>query len=225
MSIRDREYQDAIYEQWARVGKAMSSPKRLELLDLLAQGPRTVEALARQSSMTVANASQHLKALRAARLVESQKKGLYVTYRIAGRDVSAFLRAMRLLAQERIAEIGRLTHDFTEKLESLEGVDRRQLLERVRAGKVTVLDVRPREEFLSGHIPGAISIPLKELRLRLTDLPKSQTIVAYCRGPHCVLAPNAVRLLKKQGFHAVRLEDGIPDWTAHGLPVATGERQ
>lgn len=173
--------------------------------------------------MTVANTSQHLRAVHAARLIESHKKGLYVTYRLAEPEVSSFLRSMRLLAERRIAEIERIARDFMEEPASLEPVDRRDLLRRVRKGTVTALDVRPREEYLCGHIPGALSIPLTELHRRLQELPRNQTIVAYCRGPYCVLARKAVELLKKHGWRAVRLEDGIPDWRARGLPVAVGE--
>lgn len=223
MQINDRRFKDAFYEQWARIGKALASPKRLELLDLLAQSPRTVEALARESSMTVANVSQHLQALRAAGLVISHKKGLYVTCQLADPKIASFLRSLRLLAERRIVEIEHIARDFMEKRETLEAVDRRQLLKRAQTGTVTVLDVRPHEEYLAGHIPGALSVPLNELRQRLKELPKNQIIVAYCRGPYCILAFKAVKLLKQHGLRAVRLADGIPDWRAQGLPVAVGE--
>lgn len=223
MRTEDRQFKDAIYEQLARIGKALSSAKRLELLDLLAQGPRTVESLAQESAMAVANTSQHLRALRTARLIDSHKKGLYVTYRLAEPEIACFLRSFRLLAERRIAEIERITQDFMEEPISLEPVDHQDFLRRVQTGTVTALDVRPREEYLAGHIPGALSIPLAELHQRLQELPKDQAIVAYCRGPYCVLALQAVELLKEHGLDAVRLEDGIPDWRARGLPVAVGE--
>ena len=219
----NRRFKDAVYEQFARIGKAVSSPKRLELLDLLCQGPRTVEALAREAGMTVANASQHLQVLRAARLVDAEKEGLFVTYRLADQLVCDFFRAMRLLAETRLAEIEQIKRLFLQRREGMEPVDRRALLERVRRGTVTVIDVRPAEEYRAGHIPGAVSIPLKELKPRLAELPKDQEIVAYCRGPYCVLAVEAVEMLRASGFRAVRLEDGVQDWRAEGLPVAVGE--
>jgi len=220
----NRRFKDAVYEQFARIGKAVSSPKRLELLDLLCQGPRTVEALAKEAGMTVANASQHLQILRAARLVEAEKEGLFVTYRLADQLVCDFFRAMRLLAETRLAEIEQIKRLFLQRKEGMEPVDRRALLERVRQGTVTVIDVRPTEEYRAGHIPGAVSIPLKELKTRLAELPKDQEIVAYCRGPYCVLAVEAVEMLRANGFQAARLEDGVQDWRAEGLPVAVGDK-
>jgi len=221
--MNDRQFKSTVFEHLARVGKAVSSPKRLELLDVLAQGPRTVEVLADLTALTVANASQHLRALRAARLLEAEKHGLFVTYRIADEEVTAFLRSMRTLAENRIADIERVSREFLTARTGLETVDRGTLLRRVREGEVTVLDVRPPEEFRAGHIPGAVSVPLAELKKRLKDLSRSREIVAYCRGPYCVLAVHAVELLRKEGFRAVRLEDGIPDWQAHGFDVAVGE--
>lgn len=219
----NRTFKDAIYEQFARVGKAVSSPKRLELLDLLCQGERTVEVLARESNLSVANASQHLHILRAARLVEAEKSGLYVTYRLTSPDVCEFVRSMRLLAEERLLEVEEITRQFLKGREDLEPVDRERLLEQVREGAVTVLDVRPAEEYVAGHIPGAISVPLKDLERRLAELPTDRAIVAYCRGPYCVLAMEAVELLRARGFDAVRLEDGVPDWRARGYAVAVGK--
>ena len=221
--MNDREFRSVIFEHLARVGKALSSPKRLELLDVLAQGPRTVEVLADETSLTVANTSRHLRALHAARLVDSEKRGLFVTYRIANEEVTAFLCAMRTLAENRLADIERVTREFLTARTGMEKVDREALLRRVRGGQVTILDVRPQEEFKAGHIPGAVSIPLAKLKSHLKNLPRSREIVAYCRGPYCVLAVKAVQLLRQKGFRAVRLEDGVPDWRAHGLPVAVGE--
>lgn len=223
MSMKDRQFKDAIYAQLARLGRALASPKRLELLDLLVQAPRTVEVLADAAALSVANASQHLQALRAARLVEAEKKGLFVTCRVADTHVAEFFREMRLLAEKRLAEMDRIVKAYHDGRAGLEGVDRKNLLRRVREGAVTVLDVRPREEYMAGHIPGAVSIPLSELQRRLKDLPRHQEIVAYCRGPYCVLAIKAVEMLRKKGFRAIRLEDGVPDWRARGLPVAVGE--
>jgi rhodanese-related sulfurtransferase len=214
-----RQFKDAIYEQLARLGKAISAPKRLELLDLLCQGPRTVEALAEQAAISVANASQHLKILRAARLVDSEKKGLYVVYRLADPDVARFTVALRELASDRLAEVDRVTRDYFEARGALEAVGGTELLRRVRNGEVTILDVRPVEEYRAGHIPGAISIPVNELKSRLEELPKKREIVAYCRGPYCVMALDAVELLRKKGFKAQRMEQGIADWRAHGWRV------
>jgi rhodanese-related sulfurtransferase len=218
-----RAYKNAIYEQLARIGKAVASPRRLELLDLLAQGPRTVEALAREAGLGVANTSQHLRALRAAELVTAEKSGPFVTYRLASPEVADFFRALRQLAESRLAEIARLTRDFLEARGVLEAVDRETLVARVRRGEVTVVDVRPSEEFGAGHIPGALSVPLADLEQRLADLPRDREVVAYCRGPYCVLAVEAVRLLRAHGFRAVRLADGIADWRARGLDVASAE--
>lgn len=219
---KTRRFKDAIYRQLARVGKAVASPRRLELLDLLAQGPRTVERLARETGQSVANASQHLQLLRRARLVEAHKQGLYVTYRLADHAVAEFYRALRVLAESRLAEINRLTRDFLADRGALEAVDHEVLVGRVLRGEVTLLDVRPVEEYAAGHIVGAVSVPLRELEQRLAGLPKRRQVVAYCRGPYCVLAIEAVARLRALGFKALRLEDGIPDWRARGLPVAVG---
>ena len=211
-----------MYEQLARIGKAISAPKRLELLDLLCQGPRTVEALAEQAATTVANASQHLQVLRAARLVDAEKKGLFVEYRLAGDDIGRFYVAVRALGEARLAEIDQVAHAYFGQRGALETVDRDELLRRVRAGDVTVLDVRPAEEYRAGHIPGALSMPVGELKSRIKQLPKSREIVAYCRGPYCVMAVEAVEFLRKKGFKAHRLEQGVTDWRARGWRV---ERQ
>lgn len=218
----DRRFKDSIYEQFARIGKAVSSPKRLELLDLLCQGKRTVEVLARETGMSVANTSQHLQVLRAARLVEADKEGLFVTYRLAGQTVCDFFFSMRVLAETRLAEVEQITRRFLEGREGMAPVDREELRERVMEGAVTVLDVRPVEEYRAGHIPGAVSMPLKELEDHLAELPREQEIVAYCRGPYCVLAVQAVELLRAKGFKAVRFEDGVQDWRSRGFPVAEG---
>jgi len=223
MKNPNRAFKDAIYEQFSRIGKAVSSPKRLEILDLLCQSERTVEALAKETGMALANTSQHLQVLRAARLVEVEKEGVFMTYRLAGLTVCEFFRSMRVLAESRLAEVEQIKRQFLEGREGMEPVDREVLLERVREGAVTVLDVRPVEEYNNGHIPGALSIPLKELELHLSELPRGQEIVAYCRGPYCVLAIQAVEVLRSKGFHAIRLEEGIQDWRAMGFPVAAGE--
>lgn len=223
MKNPNRAFKDAIYEQFARIGKAVSSPKRLELLDILCQGPRTVEVLAKETGLAVANASQHLQVLRAARLVETEKEGLYVIYRLADQAVCEFFRAMRVLAESRLAEVELIKRQFLEGREGMEPVNREALLGLVREGAVTVLDVRPAEEYKAGHIAGAISIPLKELQLRLSDLPRDQEIVAYCRGPYCVLSVQAVEMLRAKGFKAVRIEEGIQDFQAMGFPITVNE--
>jgi rhodanese-related sulfurtransferase/DNA-binding transcriptional ArsR family regulator len=217
--MRSRQFKDAIYEQLARLGKAISAPKRIELLDLLCQSPRTVEALAEQAAISVANTSQHLKVLRAARLVDAEKKGLYVVYRLADPDIARFIVALRELASDRLAEVDRVTRDYFEERGEPEAVADKELLRRVRNGEVTILDVRPVEEYRAGHIPDAISIPVNELKSRLEELLKKREIVVYCRGPYCVMALDAVELLRKKGFKVQRMELGVADWRAHGWRV------
>lgn len=219
MKHPNRAFKDAIYEQFARIGKAVSSPKRLELLDLLCQGERTVDMLAKESGLTIANTSQHLQVLRAARLVEAEKEGLFVVYRLAGQTVCEFFRTMRLLAESRLAEVEQIKRRFLEGKQGMEPIDRDALLKRIREGAVTVLDVRPKEEYSAGHIPGALSIPLNDLAFHLSGLPRDQEIVAYCRGPYCVLSIDAIEMLRAKGFHAVRLEEGIQDLRAIGFPI------
>ena len=225
MKNPNRQFKDAIYEQFSRIGKAVSSPKRLELLDLLCQGEKTVETLTRETGLTLANASQHLQVLRAARLVEAEKEGLYVKYRLADQMVCQFFRSMRVLAENRLAEVELINRRFLEGKEGMEPVDRDDLLKRVIERAVTVLDVRPAEEYRAGHIPGALSVPLGQLKELLSKLPKDQDVVAYCRGPYCVLAVEAVELLRNKGFTAIRLEEGIQDWLAMGFSIAVGEEK
>lgn len=224
MPTRGRRFKDAVYDQFARVAKALSSPHRFELVELLAQGPRTVEALSRLADMTVANTSAHLQVLRGAGLVESTKGGLFVTYRLSDPSVAELLLATRKVAEERLAEVGRVTRTFLAENAQLDAVDAEALRARVRAGEVTLLDVRPEEEFAAGHIPGALSVPLPALAKRLSGLPRRREVVAYCRGPYCVLAVEAVKLLRARGFKAVRLQDGVLDWAARGLEVAASSR-
>lgn len=220
-----RRFKDRIYEQFARLGKAVSAPKRLELLDLLCQGPRTVEALAEQAAISVANASQHLQILRAARLVEAEKKGFYVEYRVADEQVCRFFHSLRGLAERRLAEVEQVTRAYLTERGAMAGVQSNELLRRVRAGEVTVLDVRPSEEYRAGHIPGALSVPLSELKKRLAELPKNREVVAYCRGPYCVMAIDAVELLRKKGVKAHRMEQGVADWRARGWRVETSTEE
>lgn len=221
MPRSQRRFKDQVYEQIARISKAAAAPKRLELLDLLSQGPRTVEVLADLAAITVGNASQHLKILRAARLVDAQKQGLYVEYRLAGDEVANFFVALRTLARSRLAEVERITREYLEGRNALEAVEGDELVRRVRSGEVTVIDVRPVEEYRAGHIPGARSIPISELAGRLQEVPKGREVVAYCRGPYCVMAAEAVNLLRSRGFVAHRMEQGVADWRARGWRVAT----
>lgn len=222
-TTKPHRFKEAIYQQLARISKALASPRRLELLDLLAQAPHTVEHLARKTQQSVANTSQHLQLLRRARLVQAEKRGLYVTYHLPDTQVAEFYRALRLLAESRLTEIQQLTRDFLAARGTLEPVNQGALVDRVLRCEVTLLDVRPVEEYQAGHIPGAVSLPLRELEHRLADLPRDREIVAYCRGPYCVLAVEAVGRLRARGFRALRLEDGIPDWRARGLPVVVGK--
>jgi len=214
-----RQFKDEAYEQIARISKAASAPRRLELLDLLSQGPRTVEALAGLAGITVGNASQHLKILRTARLVDAQRQGLHVEYRLADEEVARFFVALRTLARSRLAEVERVTREYFEGRGALEAVEGDELVRRVRSGEVTVLDVRPIEEYEAGHIPGARSIPVTELAERLQEVPKDRDVVAYCRGPYCVMAVEAVELLRSKGFTAHPMQHGVADWRARGWRV------
>ncbi len=217
-----RQFKNALYEQFGRIGKALGSPHRLELVELLAQGERTVEALARECELTLANASRHLQVLREAHLVEARKEGLYVFYRLSSPEVSAVVRGIRQLAEAHLAEVDRLVATYLKDRDSLEAVAREELLARLREGRVTVLDVRPAEEYRQGHIAGALSLPVAELEERLKEVPRAHEVVAYCRGPYCVYADEAVRLLRARGRKARRLTDGFPEWQAAGLPTAVG---
>lgn len=210
-----------LLEQFANVAKALSHANRLDLLEFLAQGERSVEALAQVAGLTVANTSQHLQYLRRAGLVTSHKRGLHVFYSLAGEDVIGLLRALRQTTERHVAEVDRIVSGYFNERDSLEAVSRKELLERTKEGLVTVLDVRPPDEYEAGHIPGALNLPLGELKKRLKELPKEQQIIAYCRGPYCVLAFEAVAALRKRGFDARRLEEGYPEWKASGLPVET----
>ncbi|RLJ20444.1 ArsR family transcriptional regulator [bacterium endosymbiont of Escarpia laminata] len=208
-----------LFSQFARVAKALSNGYRLELLEFLAQGERSVEALAQVSGLTVANTSQHLQQLRQAGLVINRKEGHKVYYRLSGMDVSVLLGSLREVAERHLADVDRLVDDYLKVKDSLEPVPAAQLLERVRDGLVTVLDVRPPEEYAAGHLPGAINIPLAELEKQLDELDPSQEVVAYCRGPHCVLAFDAVARLRERGVKARRLDGGLPEWRMEGFPV------
>ena len=217
-----REIKNLLYEQVARIGKAVSSPKRLELVELLCQGEKTVETLAQQAELDVKSTSAHLKELKAARLVRARKEGKYVYHRLADDGVAAFWVALRSAAEARLAELQTVVRQFLSDPEQLAPVDRAAILGRARQGQAVVIDVRPGEEYAVGHLPFARSIPLAELRRRLAELPRRKQIVAYCRGPFCMMAKDAVALLRQKGFNAVRLEDGVAEWRSAGFPVESG---
>ena len=208
-----------LFSQFARVGKALSNGNRLELLEFLAQGERSVEELSKVAGLTVGNTSQHLQHLRQAGLVSTRKEGLKVYYRLSGDDVIEMMDALRHVAERHVADVERLVNTYLTVKDSLEPIPRSELLDRVRDGLVTVIDVRPPEEYAAGHVPGAVNIPLSELEEKLAELGDAQEVVAYCRGPHCVLAFDAVARLRKKGLKARRLEDGYPEWKTAGLPV------
>ena len=217
------EFKGRLNEHFARVGKALGSPERIKLLDLLAQGERTVEAIAHEAGLSVANTSRHLQVMREARLVEGRKQGLYVRYRLADPEVFSLLKSLRTLAHRQLAEVDLLVRDYLGHRDELEPIVREKLMSLVRDGSVTVLDVRPRDEFRAGHIPGARSIPVVELKRRLAELPKGREVVAYCRGPYCVYSYDAVAILRGAGRRARRLEEGLPEWREAGFPIEEGE--
>jgi rhodanese-related sulfurtransferase/DNA-binding transcriptional ArsR family regulator len=221
-TMRGRDFKDALFSEFARIAAAFGSPKRIEIIDLLAQGERHVEALAREAGLTLANTSRHLQILKGAGLVTSRKDGLQVFYRLADPLVLDGYRGLQGLARARLAEVDRLVGDYFGDADGLEAVAPAELLRRVRARDVVVVDVRPREEYAAGHIAGALSIPLAELERRLTELPAGKQVVAYCRGPYCVLAAEAVRVLRRRGRDALRLSDGYPEWRDAGFPVGVG---
>ncbi len=217
-----RYFKDRVYDQFERIGKALASRRRLELFEVLAQGARPVEELAAETAMTVANASQHLQVLRRARLVETRQEGNHVFYFLADERVFALVQALRDVAQARLAEIEQITRDYLDGRDHLDPVRMGELFDRLREQDVVVLDVRPHQEYESGHIAGARSVPVDELEARLAELSPDTEIVAYCRGPYCVLAVEAVERLRRHGRSARRLDLGFPDWQAAGLPVETG---
>lgn len=212
----------SMLEQFATVAKALSNAHRLDLLELLAQGERSVDGLASAAGLSLANASQHLQVLRRVGLVTARKVGVQVLYSLSDDDVLTLLAALRHTAERHVAEVDRLVRGYFHRKDELEPVSRDALMARLREGTVTVLDVRPPEEFASGHVPGSVNIPLKDLKRRLDELPHGQEVVAYCRGPYCVLAFEAVAALRAQGRRARRLEDGFPEWRTAGLPVEVG---
>ncbi len=220
-----RQFKDRLYGQFARIGKALSSPHRLEILELLAQTERTVDSLANEIGLSLANTSQHLQALRQAALVDSRKDGLFVYYRLAGPEVFDLPKVLRTVAERRLAELERLVRDHFGDRSDAEAVPMAELLKRARSKQVVILDTRPAAEYLAGHIAGAISVPVDDLQRRLQELTRGKAYVAYCRGPYCVYADRAVELLRANGRRARRMLDGFPEWRAAGLPVETGPQQ
>lgn len=214
----DRDAKNALFDQFARVGKALASGKRLELLDLIAQGERTVDALAKSAELGLTTASAHLQTLKQANLVVTRREGTKIFYRLAGDDVAALFALLRTVADDRLPDVRTAREAYLG--DDTDAVSREELLERVRSGRATVIDVRPAEEYAAGHIPGAVSVPLDELADRLAELPADQEVVAYCRGAYCVLSHDAVRLLTAQGRTARRLADGMLEWRLADLPVA-----
>lgn len=217
---RKTEPKQALFEQLALVARALGSAARLELLDFLAQGERTVESLAGVSGLSVANTSKHLQQLRQAGLVEARRQGLHVHYSMSGEDVLEAVVALRGLAESRLAEVDRLIASYLSRKDELEPVAPAELMARAGEGLVTVLDVRPPEEYAQGHLPGAVNVPLSQLKKHLAELPKGREIVAYCRGPWCVLSFEAVSLLRARGYEARRLDGGLPEWRHEGRPVS-----
>lgn len=212
-------FKQDLFSQFARIGKALSNGNRLQILEYLAQAERSVEDLAQVAGLSVANTSQHLQQLRQVGLVNSHKQGLKVFYRVASDDVIELMKVLRKVAETNLAEVNRLVDSYLSVKDDLEPVKREELLERVKQGLVIVIDVRPREEFAAGHLPGAINIPPNELEQKLNELSADQEVVAYCRGPHCVFSFEAVEQLRQQGVNASRLEDGFPEWKSAGYPV------
>lgn len=219
-----RQFKDRLYGQLARLGKALSSPHRLEMLELLAQGERTVESLATELEISIANASQHLQALKHAALVESRKQGLFAHYCLADPDVFELSRVIRSVASRRLADFERVVREHFSARDDADAVDVDELLNLARSEKVVIVDTRPANEYASGHIAGAISMPVDQLQQRLKELPKGKAYVAYCRGPYCVYADRAVEVLRSNGRRARRLLEGFPEWRAAGLPVIHGDR-
>jgi rhodanese-related sulfurtransferase/DNA-binding transcriptional ArsR family regulator len=213
----------ALFTQFAAVAKSLAHAHRLEILEQLAQGERSVEVVAARTGLSVANASQHLQQMRRAGIVAVRREGKFVFYALADDAVLACMSALRRIAERNSAEVERVIRSYFDDRDSMEPVSRDELLEKLHAGAVTVLDVRPPDEFALGHLPGAMNVPLRELEARLAELDRVQEIVAYCRGPYCVLSYEAVAALRARGFRVRRLEDGLPEWRAAGLPVVTDD--
>jgi rhodanese-related sulfurtransferase/predicted transcriptional regulator len=217
--MKSRKFKDLIFQQFANIATTFASPKRLEIIDILLQGEKDVETLTKQISATFANTSRHLQILKNARMVESRREGVRIYYRIADEKVFNCWKGLQLLAESRVAEIREVLKNFLEERKAMKTISKDELWSRVQSNDVVVIDVRPVEEFINGHIPGAISIPLAELRNRLSEIPNNLEVVAYCRGPYCVLAPEAIKILRDEGYDASRLEEGLPEWKEAGFLV------
>lgn len=222
MNASGRQVKDVLYGQVARIGKAVSSPKRLELIEILAQGEKTVERLAAEAEISIKLASAHLKELRLAHLVDTRREGKNVHYRLTGEAVAGFWVAIRSLAEDRLLELRAALAKLSEEAHQLTPMSREEILTLAKRGEVVVLDVRPETEYAAGHLPYAQSMPVSEVQKRLAELPRDKPVVAYCRGPFCLMAKEAVELLNKEGFKAVRMEDGVAEWRAGGMPVEIG---
>lgn len=220
--MKRSSFKNELFAQFARVGKALGNPSRLELLEFIAQGENTVEQLAVRAGLSVANASQHLRLLRDAGLLATRKDGQFVYYRLTGDDVIQLLCALRIVASNQLAEVNRIVDTYLNSKDSLEPVPHSELLHRVQKGLVTVIDVRSPDEYRQGHVPSAVSIPLSELKERLGEFSAGKEIVAYCRGPYCLLAFEAVAILRMHGIQASRLKDGFPEWKLNGFPIEDG---
>ena len=214
-----REFKDIVFEQFAKIAQAFSSPKRLEIIDILAQGERDVDSLSQQVNMTIANTSRHLQALKNARLVENRRAGVQVFYRLAGTEVLHCYNHLQSLAEMRSAEIREIVRAFFEERDGMEPISKDELWKRIQDNDVIVLDVRPEEEYQSGHISGGLSVPLSQLKDKLKEIPQDREIVAYCRGQYCVLSAEAMTILRDAGYHALRLKEGWLEWKEAGLPI------
>jgi rhodanese-related sulfurtransferase len=217
--MKGREFKDVVFEQFARIAHAFAAPKRLEIIDILAQGERDVDSLAHEGAMTVANASRHLQILKAARLVENRREGVRIFYKLTNDDVFDCWKNLQSIAEKRVAEIREINRLFMEERDSMETISAVELWQRIQNNNVVVLDVRPAYEYEQSHIPKSISMPIAQLKDKISELSRDTEVVAYCRGPYCVLSPEAIAILKKAGIKAIRLEEGLPEWKRAGLPV------
>ena len=220
--MKSREFKDAVFQQFARIAQALSSPKRLEILDVLAQGERNVENIAKETGQSVANTSRHLQTLKNSHLLMTRRDGVHIFYRLADQAVYQCYKNLQSLAESLLPEVKDAIQQYFRDKEEMETISKEELLQRIQEGKVVVLDVRPTEEYKAGHISGAISVPLKELKEQLKEIPTDNEVIAYCRGPYCILAADAVNLLKQAGITASRFKDGLPGWQAAGFPVDAG---
>ena len=217
--MKGRDFKNVVFEQFARIAHAFAAPKRLEIIDILAQGERDVDSLAHEGAMTVANASRHLQILKAARLVENRREGVRIFYKLTDDDVFDCWKNLQSIAEKRVAEIREINRLFMEERDSMETISAAELWQRIQNNNVVVLDVRPAYEYEQSHIPKSISMPIAQLKDKISELSRDTEVVAYCRGPYCVLSPEAIAILKKAGIKAIRLEEGLPEWKRAGLPV------